>query len=221
MKTGVLVAVLVVAWRTGSGSRALGLGAELALLAGLIVAVAVLTDLRPPPRAAAAGQSRRARRARAAARRRGRARGEDDDVAVGLAASPARQEHRRARHRPRPGRQGHRRAAVRIGRRRRRPVPGRLLPQRRSRSPRRGRVAVAARRQGREARDLRFRLPAAGPRPPRPRSSHASTDVFRALARSSSTSTSRRAPGTRSTPSTACGAGQARLLDPQRARRRS
>jgi hypothetical protein len=56
VKTGILVAVLAVAWLNRKRIARLGLGAELALLAGLVVAVAVLTDLRPPPRAAASAR---------------------------------------------------------------------------------------------------------------------------------------------------------------------
>src|SRR4029077_6409107 len=64
-----------------------GLGAELALLGGLIVTIAVLTELPPPPRAAGAGRAAPAvpRPPPADAVVLG---GEDDDVAVGLAASP-------------------------------------------------------------------------------------------------------------------------------------
>jgi copper transport protein len=87
VKTGVLVAVLAVAWANRNRIASLGLGAELALLAGLVVAVAVLTELPPPPRATASAQAVPAvpepppTDAVVLA-------GEDDDVAVGLAASP-------------------------------------------------------------------------------------------------------------------------------------
>ena len=87
VKTGVLVAVLAVAWANRHRIARVGLGAELALLAGLVVAIAVLTELPPPPRAAASARAAPAvpRPPPADAVVLG---GEDDDVAVGLAASP-------------------------------------------------------------------------------------------------------------------------------------
>jgi copper transport protein len=87
VKTALLVAVLVVAWVNRFRIANLGLGAELALLAGLVVAVAVLTELPPPPRATAAARVVPAVPTPPPADAVVLA-GEDDDVAVGLAASP-------------------------------------------------------------------------------------------------------------------------------------
>jgi copper transport protein len=86
VKTGLLVAVLAVAWANRGRFRSVGLGAELVLLAGLIGVVAVLTDLPPPRASATPAQAARARPAPPP----GDAvvlGGEDDDVAVGFAAS--------------------------------------------------------------------------------------------------------------------------------------
>jgi len=87
VKTGILVAVLAVAWLNRHRIAQVGLGAELALLGGLVVAVAVLTELPPPPRAAAAPRAVPAvpEPPPADAVVLG---GQDDDVAIGLAASP-------------------------------------------------------------------------------------------------------------------------------------
>ncbi len=87
VKTGILFAVLAVAWLNRHRIAQIGLGAELALLGGLVVAVAVLTELPPPPRATAAQRAVPAvpEPPPADAVVLG---GEDDDVAVGLAASP-------------------------------------------------------------------------------------------------------------------------------------
>jgi copper transport protein len=87
VKTGILVAVLAVAWLNRHRIARVGLGAELALLGGLVVAVAVLTELPPPPRATAAARAVPAvpEPPPADAVVLG---GQDDDVAVGLAASP-------------------------------------------------------------------------------------------------------------------------------------
>ena len=87
VKTAVLVAVLALAWLNRRRIARAGLGAELALLAGLIVTVAVLTDLRPPPRAGAAAKPVAARPLPPppGAVVLG---GQDDDIAVGLAATP-------------------------------------------------------------------------------------------------------------------------------------
>jgi copper transport protein len=87
VKTGVLLAVLAVAWANRHRIARVGLGAELALLGGLIVAIAVLTELPPPTRAGASVRAAPAvpRPPPADAVVLG---GEDDDVAVGLAASP-------------------------------------------------------------------------------------------------------------------------------------
>jgi copper transport protein len=86
VKTGLLATVLVIAWANRRRIANAGLAAELVLLGGLIVAIAVLTDLRPPQRAAAA----RAIPAPPAPPPADAVvlAGEDDDVAVGLAASP-------------------------------------------------------------------------------------------------------------------------------------
>lgn len=87
VKTGILVAVLAVAWLNRRRIARAGLGAELLLLGGLVVAVAVLTELPPPPRATASPRAVPAvpQPPPADAVVLG---GEDDDVAVGLAASP-------------------------------------------------------------------------------------------------------------------------------------
>src|SRR5262249_25741100 len=53
VKTGILVAVLAVAWLNRKQIARVGLAGELVLLAGLIGAVAVLTDLRQPQPASA------------------------------------------------------------------------------------------------------------------------------------------------------------------------
>jgi copper transport protein len=85
VKTGVLVAVLAAAWLNRHRIAQAGLVAELALLAGLVVAVAVLTELPPPSRAAARVVPAVPEPPPADAVVLG---GEDDDVAVGLAVSP-------------------------------------------------------------------------------------------------------------------------------------
>jgi copper transport protein len=87
VKTGIVVAVLAVAWLHRKRIARAGFVAELALLAGLVAAVAVLTDLRPPPGAAASPRPvlARPKPPPADAVVLG---GEDDDVAIGLAASP-------------------------------------------------------------------------------------------------------------------------------------
>jgi copper transport protein len=87
VKTGLLAAVLLLAWWNRRRFAQAGLAAETALLAALVVAIAVLTDLRPPSRAIAAPAARAARPAPPPADAVVLA-GEDDDVAVGLAASP-------------------------------------------------------------------------------------------------------------------------------------
>lgn len=87
VKTGLLAAVLVLAWVNRRRIARIGLTVELALLALLVAAVAVLTDLRPPPRAIAAPQAAAGPPAPPPADALVLA-GEDDDVAVGLAASP-------------------------------------------------------------------------------------------------------------------------------------
>jgi hypothetical protein len=86
VKTGLLVAVLGLAWLNRRRIAGIGLTAELALLAVLVVAVAVLTDLRPPPRPSAVpAVAGRPAPPPVDALVLG---GQDDDVAVGLAASP-------------------------------------------------------------------------------------------------------------------------------------
>jgi copper transport protein len=87
VKTGLLAAVLMLAWLNRRRIAREGLTAELVLLAGLVVAVAVLTDLRPPPRASAAPPPAAGRPGPPPADALVLA-GEDDDVAVGFAASP-------------------------------------------------------------------------------------------------------------------------------------
>jgi len=87
VKTGLLAAVLLLAWWNRRRFAQVGLAAEIGLLAALVVAIAVLTDLRPPLRATAATPARAARPAPPPPDAVVLA-GEDDDVAVGLAASP-------------------------------------------------------------------------------------------------------------------------------------
>jgi copper transport protein len=87
VKTGLLAAVLLIAWSNRRRFAQMGLAAELALLVALVAAIAVLTDLRPPQRAAAAPTGRAARPAPPPADAVVLA-AEDDDVAVGFAASP-------------------------------------------------------------------------------------------------------------------------------------
>jgi copper transport protein len=88
IKTGLLVAVLAVAWLNRARMQRTGLAAELALLAALVVAVAVLTDLRPPSRASAAAAPTAPRRPAPPPPDAVVLAGQDGDVAVGLAASP-------------------------------------------------------------------------------------------------------------------------------------
>ena len=109
VKTAVLVAVLVVAWVNRFRIANLGLGAELALLAGLVVAVAVLTELPPPPRATAAARVVPAVPEPPPAGR-GRARGRGRRRRRRARRLPPRGGRRRSRDRARSGRQGHRRA---------------------------------------------------------------------------------------------------------------
>jgi copper transport protein len=87
VKTGILVAVLAAAWLNRHRIAHVGLGAELGLLAGLVVAVAVLTELPPPTRATASARAVPAVPGPPPADAVVLG-GEDDDVAVGLAASP-------------------------------------------------------------------------------------------------------------------------------------
>jgi copper transport protein len=86
VKTGIVAAVLALGWSNRRRLARVGFYAELVLLAGIVVAVAVLTELRPPIRVAAAAAApalppRPPRDALVLA-------GEDDDVAIALAASP-------------------------------------------------------------------------------------------------------------------------------------
>lgn len=90
IKTVLLVLVLGVVWLNRGRFRELGFAAELVLIGGIVVAVAVLTDLPPPSRAAAAARAAVAAR-RAVAPPPADAvvlAGEDGDLAVGFAASP-------------------------------------------------------------------------------------------------------------------------------------
>jgi copper transport protein len=88
VKTGVIAGVLGLAWLNRRRLRRIGLVAELGLLAVVIGAVAVLTDLRPPARAAATTISAAPRRPLPPPADGVVLAGEDDDVAVGLSASP-------------------------------------------------------------------------------------------------------------------------------------
>jgi copper transport protein len=88
VKTGVLAGVLGLAWFNRKRLRRLGFVTELGLLAVVIGAVAVLTDLRPPARAAATTAAAAPRRPLPPPVDAVVLAGEDDDVAVGLAASP-------------------------------------------------------------------------------------------------------------------------------------
>ena len=165
VKTGILVAVLAVAWLNRKRIARAGLVAELALLAGLVVAVAVLTDLRPPPRAAASPRPVLARPTPPPADAVVLG-GEDDDVAIGLAASP--RGKRIAVRVTALGPDGYgRRRAPRA--RRRQPRPGRAAPaatRRRSRSPhRRARSTWPSRGAVRSLRRVRFTLPRRWPAP--------------------------------------------------------
>jgi copper transport protein len=86
VKTALLVVVLGVAWLNRRRLRRLGFLVELALLAGILAAVAVLTDLRPPARGAVAVAVPAAPHGPPAGAVVLAA--EDDDVAIGLAALP-------------------------------------------------------------------------------------------------------------------------------------
>jgi copper transport protein len=86
VKTGLLVLVLAAAWANRRRLARRGFALELVLLAGIVGAAAVLTDLRPPARGAvavAAPAPPHAPPADAVVLA-----GEDDDVAIALAASP-------------------------------------------------------------------------------------------------------------------------------------
>jgi putative copper export protein len=86
VKTGLAAAVLALGWSSRRRLARLGFFAELALLAGIVAAVAVLTDLRPPLRtgAAVAAPAPPAPPPPDALVLGS----EDDDVAIALAASP-------------------------------------------------------------------------------------------------------------------------------------
>jgi putative copper export protein len=88
VKTGLLALVLSLALLNRRRLRALGMAAELGVLAILIGAVAVLTDLRPPARASAAAASALPSRLSPPPADAVVVAGQDDDVAVGLAVSP-------------------------------------------------------------------------------------------------------------------------------------
>jgi hypothetical protein len=86
VKTGIVAAVLALGWTNRHRLTRLGFAGELVLLAGIVAAVAVLTDLRPPVRATA-GVVAAARPAAPPAGALVLAT-QDDDVAIGFAASP-------------------------------------------------------------------------------------------------------------------------------------
>ena len=88
VKSILVAAVLAVAWLNRARLRATGLVGELALLAGVVVAVAILTDLRPPVRASAAAALAAPRPPAPPPPDAVVLAGQDDDVAIGLAASP-------------------------------------------------------------------------------------------------------------------------------------
>jgi copper transport protein len=88
VKTALLGAVLSIAWLNRHRLRRLGLGAELAMLAGVVAAVAVLTDLRPPAESSAAAAVATPTRPAPPPLDAVVLAGQNDDVAVGLAASP-------------------------------------------------------------------------------------------------------------------------------------
>ncbi len=87
VKTGLLASLVAVAAVNRRRLRRVGFGAELVLLAGVVAAVAVLTDLRPPAPAPAVAAPAPARPPDPPPDALVLA-GEDDDLAVGLAASP-------------------------------------------------------------------------------------------------------------------------------------
>ena len=88
VKSVLVAAALAVAWLNRARVRATGLVGELALLAGVVVAVAILTDLRPPVRASAAAAVAAPRPPAPPPPDAVVLAGQDDDVAIGLAASP-------------------------------------------------------------------------------------------------------------------------------------
>ena len=88
VKTGLLAVVLVAAWLNRRRLSELGFAAELALLAGIVVAVAVLTTLPPPSRTARAAATAAPGHTAPPAPGAVVLAGEDDDVAIGFAASP-------------------------------------------------------------------------------------------------------------------------------------
>ena len=108
VKTGIVAAVLALGWSNRRRLARVGFYAELVLLAGIVVAVAVLTDLRPPVRAAAAAA--RARAAAASAARRARTRGRGRRRRDRPRRVAARVADRGAGDRARPRGEGRRRA---------------------------------------------------------------------------------------------------------------
>jgi methionine-rich copper-binding protein CopC/putative copper export protein len=88
VKTALLAAVLAVARLNRARLRRAGVLAELALVAGVIAAVAVLTDLPPPARTSAAAAVSAPRRPGPPPPEAVVLAAQDDDLAVGLSASP-------------------------------------------------------------------------------------------------------------------------------------
>jgi copper transport protein len=86
VKTGIVAAVLALGWTNRRRLARLGFAGELVLLAGIVAAVAVLTDLRPPVRAAAAAAAPAPPEPPPADALVLAA--EDDDVGIGFAAAP-------------------------------------------------------------------------------------------------------------------------------------
>ena len=86
VKTGLAAVVLAVAWANRHRLARRGFVVELVLLAGIVAAVSVLTDLRPPARGGAAAAT--SAPPHAPPRDAVVLATEDDDVAIGLAASP-------------------------------------------------------------------------------------------------------------------------------------
>lgn len=88
VKTGIVAAVLAVGWSNRRRLARLGFAGELFLLAGIVAAVAVLTDLRPPVRTAVAAAAPAAAPPPAPLRDALVLAAQDDDIAIALAASP-------------------------------------------------------------------------------------------------------------------------------------
>jgi hypothetical protein len=87
VKTGIAAAVLGLGWANRRRLARAGFLAELVLLAGIVAAVAVLTDLRPPARATARAVAATAPPPPPPSGALVLA-AEDDDVAIGFSASP-------------------------------------------------------------------------------------------------------------------------------------